>query len=99
MSGVTKGKQNKGTKVTRMKGHGVPTAAKGGGGTSASVVNESDQSLLFNKDTENIKVLFHVEWLWFQSPLVTGSDRVKLGSLTKFPQNLSLLEQQTAATL
>lgn len=58
MSGVTKGKQNKGTKVTRMKGHGVPAAAKGGGGTPASVVNESDQSLLFNKDTETLKCCF-----------------------------------------
>lgn len=77
---------------------GSPLWGEGGGGTSASVVSESDQSLLFNKDTD-IKVLFYVERLWFQSPPVMGSDRVKLASLTKFPQNLSLLEQQTAASL
>lgn len=58
MSGVTKAEQNKGPQVTRRKGHGVPTAAKGGGGTPASVVKESDQSLLFNKDTETLKCCF-----------------------------------------
>lgn len=62
------------------------------------MVNESDQSLLFNKDTD-IKVVFYVERLWFQSPPVMGTDREKLASLTKFPLNLSLLEQQTAAAL
>lgn len=31
MSGVTKGKQNKGTKVTGMEGHGVPTVGRGWG--------------------------------------------------------------------
>lgn len=58
MSGATKGKQIQGTKVTEMEGHRVPTAAEGGGGTSASVVNENDQSLLFNKGTESLKCCF-----------------------------------------
>lgn len=51
-----KGKGNKGTKVMGRKGH--PKAAKGWGGTSALVVNESDQSLFFNKDTQTLKCCF-----------------------------------------
>lgn len=52
------------------------------------VVNESDQSLLLIK-SRHIQVMCSGN----------GKCQGKVASLTKFPQNLSLLEQQTAASL
>lgn len=48
-----KAQRSRGWRVT-----GSPPWGEGGGGTSASVVSESDQSLLFNKDTETLKCCF-----------------------------------------
>lgn len=58
MSGVTKGKEIKAQRSWGGKVMGVPKAAKGWEGTSALVVNESDQSLFFNKDTQTLKCCF-----------------------------------------